>query len=224
MAFVDPVVGTSTNPSAYQAAEYTERGSTANQVNIFDITRSIAHEAGHTFGLSHVRTDGKTDPTPVGFSGTVNDVMSYDSSNQFFADQSLTLTAANNNGTSNQFNGPIPSYLTFVPINGDPVHTVPTTVPLKTQNSYLTLNDVLGRRPTDQYANVAKSSAVDPLYYAQGAYGYGPGAAPKPDLDYYGTLNGTLSRPGDFHVFTINAPARTLRSSIPSARTARTRS
>ena len=48
-----------------------------SHVNIYDIKRSIVHEAGHTFGLSHVRSDGKADPSPLG-TGKVNDVMAYD--------------------------------------------------------------------------------------------------------------------------------------------------
>ena len=44
------------------------------------IRAAIVHEAGHTFGLVHVRTDGGTDNTAL-TSGSTSDVMSYDSPN-----------------------------------------------------------------------------------------------------------------------------------------------
>jgi hypothetical protein len=75
VAFVDPVVGSTNSVTNILASLSTERGADSSHANIFDIKRSIAHEAGHTFGLSHVRTDGKTDPTPLG-AGKVNDVLS----------------------------------------------------------------------------------------------------------------------------------------------------
>jgi hypothetical protein len=195
VAFVDPVVGSSTNPATYDLSEHTEFGSDSSHANTFDIVRSIAHEAGHTFGLSHVRTDGLTDPTPLA-PGTVPDVMSYDSRNQFFADQNLTLTSANNNGTSTTFDGTVPSYET-IDRPGLPRLAV---VPFQTQNSYLTLGDVLGVRAAEQYATVANPTAVDPAYSHQG------GAAPEGNLNKSPSLGGLILRPGDSQVFTITTP------------------
>src|SRR6185312_9405915 len=82
IAFMDPVSGTNV-----RSTWSTENGI----VGMFDITRSIAHEAGHTFGLAHVRSDGSSDPATLG-SGTVADVMSYDAANRYFANQTLGIT------------------------------------------------------------------------------------------------------------------------------------
>ena len=195
VAFVNPVVGSSTNPATYDLSEHTEFGADPSHANIFDIVRSIAHEAGHTFGLSHVRTDGLTDPTPLA-PGTVPDVMSYDSRNQFFADQNLTLTSANNNGTSTTFNGTVPSYETV----DRPGYPRLAVIKFQTQNSYLTLGDVLGVRAAEQYATVANPTAVNPAYSHQG------GAAPEGNLNKSPSLGGLLQRPGDSQVFTITTP------------------
>jgi hypothetical protein len=199
VAFVDPVVG-SLGLLVLRPGLSTERGADSSHANIFDIKRSIAHEAGHTFGLSHIRADGLTDPTPLA-PGTVNDVMSYDSPNQFFANQSLTLTAANNNGTSTTFTGTKPYYLDYTTAFGP---NVGVATYFKTQNSYLTLDFALGVRPTDQYANVADGTAVDNgTYFGLGRIGIGPGAAPKVDLSSKLIQYGTLGRLGDDQVFTI---------------------
>jgi len=96
------------------------------------ITQSIAHEAGHTFGLAHVLSD----PTA--------DVMSYDAPNAFFADATFSITSSNGTGTS----------ALVVPKWGNP----PTA--MRTQNSYTFLTAVLGAAPTDDFASVAHPASV----------------------------------------------------------------
>jgi hypothetical protein len=128
----------------------------------------IAHEAGHTFGLAHVRTDGKTDYT----NGTFNnvtfsndlppDVMSYDSPNDFFSNSGFNVTIANNNGTSiNPTPGFAPDY------QGETIST---------QDSFTYLQTVLGARPATSNVAVVDQgqttlgrirNVVDPGYYAE---------------------------------------------------------
>ena len=66
------------------------------------------------------------------------------------SDQSLNITAANNNGTSVQFNGSIPNYLAYTTVNIPfigPIQ-IPYTQNFTTQNSDLTLDYTLGARST----------------------------------------------------------------------------
>src|SRR5262249_23986259 len=78
IAFVDPTYGSGKDLASLQAATRTETDpSVPSRANIFDISRGIAHEAGHTFGLAHVRSHGLSDPAALG-AGSVDDVMAYD--------------------------------------------------------------------------------------------------------------------------------------------------
>jgi len=79
LAFVDPVPG----------------------LNIIQIVQAVAHEAGHTFGLAHVRTSGQDpdDLTP----GMNPDVMSYDSPQTFFQNSTFQTTGWNNTPGGNEF-------------------------------------------------------------------------------------------------------------------------
>src|SRR5262245_57163706 len=93
---------------------YVDPYSDSGLQSTWTIVEGIAHEAGHTFGLAHVRTDVSTsnpsgfleDPEPLpdydysttprtlltDNEGTINDVMSYSDSGVFFANQTFPTT------------------------------------------------------------------------------------------------------------------------------------
>src|SRR5262249_31932700 len=59
---------------------------------------NVCHEAGHPFGLLHVRTDGEPDPTSLGMNPvdpSQTDVMSYDNDKNAFINQSIPMTNYN---------------------------------------------------------------------------------------------------------------------------------
>jgi hypothetical protein len=126
LAFVDPV-GEGDDPPRW-ATVWSED----------HIARNIAHEAGHTFGLTHTATA----PVP--------DLMSYDAPNRFFANRAFRISGQNNNGKkvvkTDQF---LPSW------EGEVVAT---------QNAYTYLRAVLGPRRADDGASVADQGAVDPVF------------------------------------------------------------
>src|SRR5713101_1051344 len=100
------------------------------------ISRYVAHEVGHTFGLAHTLT------------GSIPDLMSYDATEQYFADHTFSITDLNYNGTQT-------------------VHD-PTQQPewqgtaIITQNSYTYLEAVLGPRAHDAAFHLADTGLVDP--------------------------------------------------------------
>lgn len=153
LAFVDPV-------GRDVAGKDTSLGVAA-------IAQSIAHEAGHTFGLAHITTPG----------GSTNEMMSYNSSNQFFADATFNISALNNNGTAT-VNDPtkVPKY------NG---------TSLVTQNSYTFLEQVLGDRPDGTTRHIVHAGSVDSAHYS----------APATNLTPYSPKTGTLDRLGDYSVY-----------------------
>jgi hypothetical protein len=111
--------------------------------------RGVAHEAGHTFGLVHVRTDVdlfsgtfNTDPMPLGGLGTVPDIMSYTGGNNYFKDQSLPITNFNNGGSGVPTIEP-----SFTPFYMDDLSSPTLEIAPSTQNSYAYLQTVLGERP-----------------------------------------------------------------------------
>jgi hypothetical protein len=152
------------------------------------IAQNIAHEAGHTFGLAHVRSDGTADPAPLGV-GTVNDVMAYDATNQFFSAQVLQVTAYNNTGTQTIYQDSMqPKWATefFLGI-------VVATDDINKQSSFDTLTYVLGARPDDGDYRVANAGSVDPsvdaVWRPQGN-----------TLSLNTLVDGTLSREGEWDV------------------------
>ncbi len=102
------------------------------------IAGSIAHEAGHTFGLTHT------------LSKPIPEMMSYDAPNRFFSNRTLQITDLNQT----------PTGLVTAPV----VRPRWRGTPLRTQNSFTYLRAVLGPRPADDFANVADTTAVDPAY------------------------------------------------------------
>jgi hypothetical protein len=143
-------------------------GNTSSPQHDVGIVTAIAHEAGHTFGLAHVRTDGQSDypsnpNNPVTFHTNLpEDVMSYDSLNDFFNNTTFNTTAANFTSFDPKL---FPNY---------------QGTNILTQNSFSYLQTVLGARPADSHIGVvdenilipvgfneATLNLVDPGYYAQ---------------------------------------------------------
>jgi hypothetical protein len=148
------------------------------------ISQVVAHEAGHTFGLAHIRTVG-TDPSALG-SGSNPDMMSYDSPNQRFVNETFNVTAWNFTNGAFMFQ-PIllPSW------DGSAITT---------QNSYTYLQTRLGSRGMDDHANVIHADAVDSSYVDKAKTNLAVGS------NYYGNIHW-----GDFDVFHFTpATTRTL--------------
>jgi hypothetical protein len=156
-----------------------------------DVAQAIAHEAGHTFGLAHVRTDGLSDPAPLG-PGTIPEVMSYNRFNgfEYFKDQSLLLTAWNNTSSGLQLSASMPAF-----------PGLRTT----TQDSFYSLGQVLGYRsdPVDTQFHVADSGAIDPNYGGQ----YVASSDSMNPADSIINEQGTITRLGDYDVYRWTAPA-----------------
>jgi hypothetical protein len=152
--------------------------------DIADIRGSIAHEAGLTFGLSNVRSDGQADPQPPLYNPTVLDAITFRPGyeNRFFSNKPLTLTGWTDTSNGPEFDGTVPSYVP--PELGFPIS-------LKTQNAYQTLKTILGPRPADDVSNVADRSLVDKAY-ANG---------PTIDLSKQTEFSRWLTRDGDYNVY-----------------------
>jgi hypothetical protein len=155
------------------------------------IAANVAHEAGHTFGLAHVRSSG-TDPTPLSPGATGdNDIMSYDSSQHFFENKTLRITEWNFNGTKYSLDSRMQPYS----LNG----SIP--VPIVTQNSYTDLMALLGPRPFDDNPNLIDFGAADPTYLFAGDY-----RELSPTILAPGSpILGSLERRGDYDVFRYTA-------------------
>ncbi len=115
-----------------------------NWVQVWDtaqISRDVAHEAGHTFGLAHV------------LSSPSEEMMSYNAPNTRFANLTFTITTLDNFG------------------DGKPARPNPNIQPswdgtdVVTQNSFTYLQTILGSRPDDGNAHVAHTGSVDPTAY-----------------------------------------------------------
>jgi hypothetical protein len=126
LAFVDPV------------GQRPGSSGTTTLWNEDRIARAIAHEAGHTFGLAHTDT------------AAVQDVMSYDAPNHFFANRVFPITTRNYTGTG------IVHTDRFVP------RWAGRQVAM--QNSYTYLRAALGDRLADDHPNLADRTAVDPTF------------------------------------------------------------
>jgi hypothetical protein len=195
IAYVDPF---STDFSAKNPAAFFQVQSPATTV------QEIVHEAGHTFGLCHVRTDtigGKpggtilTDPFPLPVQqpyskGTVKDVMSYSDDNNFFANQAFPTTGWNfAGGTQYQLDrlGQIPKWASSgAPWDSDDIVT---------QNSFTYLQTVLGPRPAEAGYRAVNPGSLDPSVQKQ--------FIPQADTlgqDIHLSTTGSISHYGDYDV------------------------
>ncbi len=154
IAFIDPTFGSTNDPTRTLSCQSTiTTRAQPTHADVATIRQAIVHEAGHTFGLSHVRSDGGSDPTALGV-GTTPDIMSYDTSDNYVANKSLLITSANFNGQTTNFGSPTPHYYDS---------TLQADVTLATQNSFRTLQNVLGKRSQDAGpGQIADTSLVDP--------------------------------------------------------------
>ena len=165
LSFVDPMAYSPSGPFDKGANNAT------NWVNVegdTGIAQGIAHEAGHTFGLAHVRTDKNygtgpfvLDPTPLPTAataatatapavpasanrGTIPDVMSYTDANLYFANATLPVTTFNNSGTGTAQDSreqPLSHLDFYVP------QKIEIPINITTQNSFTYLQTVLVRAP-----------------------------------------------------------------------------
>ena len=176
-----------------------------NNGAVADTAVAIAHEAGHTFGLAHVRTDGVSylqdgstqPPSSVSYAP---DIMSYDRATNlgYFVDQELPLTGWNATSNGLQFQ-PDQEYPDF---GGSDGGINPTT-----QNSFVCLRQVLGMRPTSGQGpyHVADVGAIDPGLATQYVH---PNSDNAPnDQDSIITWQGRIDRLGDYDVYRWTAPA-----------------
>jgi hypothetical protein len=163
------------------------------------IANDIAHEAGHTFGLAHVRTDGKTDTNPVTYNPLNQpDVMSYDSNNDFFSNKAFTVTQANGSGVDPSL---LPNY---------------QGTNITTQNSFTYLQTVLGARPTTSQIALTDENLTVPNVGFQTVNFVDPGYFSATTRDHAGTIssistvNGTLQTAGDYTAYQlslVNSPS-----------------
>jgi hypothetical protein len=141
-----------------------------------NIAQSIAHEPGHMFGLVHV------------LSNPTSDIMSYDASNIYFANQTFSVTNLNYNGQTGQTtNDPSQQPTWTDPADG-------TTNNVTTQNSYTFLQAVVGARP-GHHPFVIDKTAVDSTAYANFTQTYSP-----EDFGWTGGLG-----EGEFRAYTFQA-------------------
>jgi hypothetical protein len=190
------------NSNAYDVAFVNPNAGSLSTSPVFsvEIVNAIAHEAGHTFGLAHVRTDGGTDFPNNNTLATYSpydapDVMSYNSNNDYFNNSSFNLTEANGGGINS---GLFPQY---------------NSTKLITQDSFTYLQTVLGARPSTSSVNAIDENVlvyepsvgyrtldlVDPGYYSGNANVRSHGT-----ISSMGTINGTLPREGDYVAYKLD--------------------
>jgi reprolysin-like metallo-peptidase family M12B len=167
VAFVDPL--------------YYSGGSNVSRSTLW-ISRAIAHEAGHTFGLVHV------------LSNPDQEIMSYDAANVRFVNKTFTITDLNYNpSTGSNYNEPWlqPKYKTYINFGWFQVPFVNT---ITTQNSFTYLQAALGPRSTiGDFANVADTTAVDSAYVDGTTWVMSVGSS----------VTAGVNRSGDFDVYSF---------------------
>jgi hypothetical protein len=147
------------------------------------ISQSIAHEAGHTFGLGHVLNAA---------GGALPDIMNYDPDvpNERFVDSPMSLTDLNNpgNGVNEHDDDVIPKWNILV---GAGMFSFYVPYRMQTQDSFTYLQAALGPRAADDFPNVAHDATVDHS-----------GGLP-PVIGRGSSVTGRIDRPGDYDVFDV---------------------
>ncbi len=95
IGYVDPMASAVGDVGSWDTAESNTQ-----------ISADIAHEAGHTYGLAHVRTEGGVDlidAAPTYSASNPPDLMSYDAPMTRFINQTFNMTSYNNNGFSTEY-------------------------------------------------------------------------------------------------------------------------
>jgi hypothetical protein len=179
LAYVDPDSNLSAGPWTVTESDTT-------------IAESVAHEAGHTFGAAHVRTDGKADPAAL-LSEPVPDLMPYPVLGQYFVNQTFNITTDNFNASTGvtSLTGIFPDW------QGSPITT---------QDSYTYLGAVLGYRQYDGAVHVVHNGDVDGYSYTflTGITGYGGTLLSSPNYKLGTAATGNLVA-GDSNVYEMTA-------------------
>ncbi|MFO0907172.1 MAG: hypothetical protein U0794_02215 [Isosphaeraceae bacterium] len=151
------------------------------------IVSVIAHEAGHTLGLAHVRTRGADPAALASNSGDPNlpDIMSYDSPQRRFLNETLLITGANYDAATDT--SPI-DLMNYPWYRGDSSESSP--IFLMTQNSFTYLQTVVGVRVADDFGGVVHREFVDSSFAI--------GALAQVDLNPW---SGTIGTTGDYDAF-----------------------
>jgi hypothetical protein len=147
------------------------------------IGRVVCHEAGHTFGLAHVLTEGFG-----------SDMMSYDSSNRYFNFQDFNITNLDAVvGGPAEPNWNFTAMWWFFQFNA--VGPQVAQAPLDRQNSFRTLMATLGERPiANDIANLADRDSADIVYPDAGSH--------QIQVDYIWVSD--IDRDGDYDVYDLS--------------------
>ena len=182
------------NSDAYDIAYVSQsfQGLSTSTDRDASIANDIAHEAGHTFGLAHVRTDGQADfPSNPNNGHTYNplnppDVMSYDSNNDFFSNTTYNVTQANGSGVDPSL---FPNYQGTNITMQDSFTYLQTVLGARPATSQIGLTDENLQVPNDGFQTV---NFVDPGYYTATSRDHAG------TISSISTVNGTLQTAGDY--------------------------
>ncbi len=204
--------GFNTNPYDFAFVEQDSFGNASSRAQDLQIVAGIAKEAGFTFGLSQVRTDGLADYPSLPFNGAPfssalpPDVMSIDSNNDFFSNTPFNVTV----GPVTESGG-----VSAEPIIGSALFPQYRNTYITMQNSFTYLQAVLGPRPTSSQIDVVDEGVdvnsdgnqpapnlVDPGYYQNPNT---PNQSVKPlSINAASTVTGNLKRAGDYAAYQLN--------------------
>jgi hypothetical protein len=185
LAFVDPV--------AYDPQSNSDITTFTPQ----DISRDVAHEAGHTFGLAHV------------LSSPDQDLMSYNTYNNLaFLDTSYDITDENYSG------GTTTNTREFPKVNAVDANGRKYPLEIHHQNSFAYLRYEMGNKNIyvdPYYHSVADKTTISPDYYAV----LGDPSVITPASH----PSSVLSNFGEYDVYTLNNPANRFSYIMPASAT-----